>query len=771
MVWRAILSKMIAGRSASYRRASKSVDHVASSNPDPSDSVECPSKNLAQTLAAADRARDRGAFADAADHYATAVSLAPARTDIKIQLANMLKDSGRLGEAETVYAQAQAEDPDAADTHLQLGHLHKLNGRRAAALASYRRALALDPLLAAARLELAAHGESGERLAAYEEKLRYGGVDALLGLRAKLDEIAGQIALIRETLPDAEASVAFPLEAYGEMRRLFDCPPPETVAPRISVAIVLLADREPLARLHAQLAAIADQSHQRWRLTVLGVDADRRDIVARAAASDTRIDWLDQAAEGLAEAELRVAVATTADWTLFLARGARLHRHTLAWIAAAASRTVATAMVFDEEVDAEGPGTGGRRPILRQAVDADSLRDGNLYGETIAVSSDVLADLDPPKPGVSIAEARIRLLRALVGVRSVAHLPLPLVATPMAPALEEQRGILAPPRRALANAAGLAVIIPTRDNVDDAAGFVESLISLALAPDTLEILVLNNGRETGRDPVLSALARRPGVTVSDIAEPFNWSRFNNLGAAATRSENLVFANDDMRMLTPGWDQIVLGFLERPDVGAVGARLLYDDNTLQHGGILFDWRGSVIHDGLYRPADEAGPTRRWHVTRSASAVTGAFLATRRADFDVVAGFDETGLAVSYGDIDYALKQRARGLRIIWTPAVTLYHHESKTRGLDHLSVAKSARDAAERKVIERRWPGVLGHEPSLNPFWHQATLPHRLLSFPSQVRLWRHIEASARINPWMVEAPRSGVRLDSDDAARPSKREG
>jgi hypothetical protein len=112
-----------------------------------------------------------------------------------------------------------------------------------------------------------------------------------------------------------------------------------------------------------------------------------------------------------------------------------------------------------------------------------------------------------------------------------------------------------------------------------------------------------------------------------------------------------------------------------------------------------------------------------------------------------------LPVACSDTDYALKLRASGLKILWTPNITLYHHESKTRGLDHLDPEKRARSAAERAVLEARWGAALHADPSVNPMWHTATLPFRLISAPSQSRVWAHIERCAAANPWSPETER------------------
>src|SRR5216110_1676120 len=128
-----------------------------------------------------------------------------------------------------------------------------------------------------------------------------------------------------------------------------------------------------------------------------------------------------------------------------------------------------------------------------------------------------------------------------------------------------------------------------------------------------------------------------------------------------------------------------------------------------------WR-SMTGSTNRRPR-RAGPALA--VTRAVSAVDGAFLAIRRETFLAHGGFDAAGLPIAHSDIDLALKLRSSGLKILWTPHVTLRHFESKTRGLDHLDPEKAARNRAERRLLIERWGAALTGEPSLNPFWHQA----------------------------------------------------
>jgi GT2 family glycosyltransferase len=126
-----------------------------------------------------------------------------------------------------------------------------------------------------------------------------------------------------------------------------------------------------------------------------------------------------------------------------------------------------------------------------------------------------------------------------------------------------------------------------------------------------------------------------------------------------------------------------------------------------------------------------------------------LATRRDRFLAVGGFDEGELAVSYSDIDFALRLRAAGKKILWSPRITLYHHESKTRGLDHLEAEKTARNAAEQAIMQSRWGAALRRDPSVNPVWYPASLPFRLIAPPSDQRLRQHIRDCASRQPWLA----------------------
>jgi GT2 family glycosyltransferase/tetratricopeptide (TPR) repeat protein len=725
----------------------------------------------------------QGRTAAALEAYGRAAALTE-HTTLRVQYAKLLRDSGRLAEAELVYRSALAETPDDPDIHLQLAHCLKSQGRRQAALDAYRQAARLAPFSIEPQRELFLMGQRQTQESLFEAQLRLGGVEALMEVARHVIELRSTLSRMVEVLPDIEAQMAFPIGSYDRFRDIYDVPLPPQVRVPHSFAILLLADREALETLRAQITTVRSQTYGGWKLYVIGTDSSRRRAAEAAAAGDARIAWSESSPdENTARAEQRIALSTGADWILLLAERALLHPRAIEWFASVVETGTATAFVADEEIGTRERGWVRRSsPELRQVVDYDTLLEMNTFGETVAVERETYIAVASKLTMNSVSAARGSLLLTLARDGRVGHIPCALVcrdgAQPSDPA-QAAKAHEAAVRAHLAEAAlagrveigprsgslprlpilwcpqnpiePIAVIIPTRDNGSDVKRFVESLREKALAPDALHIVVVDNGSRQGETcAILEAIAATERTEIIALDEPFNWSRLNNRAVETVSSPLLVFANDDMIMLTDQWDERLRGLLERAEIGAVGARLLYGDDTLQHAGILFGWRGAEIHDGLYESSFEPGPGSRWHVTRAVSAVTGAFLATRREVFLAHQGFDEVGLPVACSDTDYALKLRVSGLKILWTPEITLYHHESKTRGLDHLDPEKRARSAAERAVLEARWGAALDADPSLNPLWHNATLPFRLVSAPSQSRLWAHIERCAKVNPWLPE---------------------
>jgi hypothetical protein len=231
--------------------------------------------------------------------------------------------------------------------------------------------------------------------------------------------------------------------------------------------------------------------------------------------------------------------------------------------------------------------------------------------------------------------------------------------------------------------------------------------------------------------------------------PFNWSRLNNAGVAACRSPILVFVNDDVTITAAGWDQTLRRHLARPEIGAVGVRLDYPDGSLQHGGIVFGPGGRAEHDGVATIGVLPDIAARWVTRRRVGAVTGAFLACRRADYSAAGGFDAAHFPIWFNDIDFCLKLRQAGLSILYEPAIRATHHESRTLSAQpHDAVRQAIWDDSLREM-QLRWGDALHTDPGFNPHFARTGRPFELLAEPSVEAVRAHLLRSGQPDPWRV----------------------
>ena len=250
----------------------------------------------------------------------------------------------------------------------------------------------------------------------------------------------------------------------------------------------------------------------------------------------------------------------------------------------------------------------------------------------------------------------------------------------------------------------VSLIVPTRDQSDLLRGLVESVERLS-SYRRFEFLVVDNG---SADPAalhyLEELGRRWRVLRN--TRPFNWSALNNAAARAATGEYLVFVNNDVQVLSESWLEAMIGEAQRPEVGVVGARLLYRDHTIQHAGIVAGLGGVAGHAFRHLPAETTEPLGGATVKRNWSAVTGACMMVRRTTLEALGGFDER-LAVAYNDVDFCLRARSRGLLVVYTPSATLLHLEFATRfRID---------PRQDRRLFVRRWAHLLeAGDPYYNP---------------------------------------------------------
>ena len=261
----------------------------------------------------------------------------------------------------------------------------------------------------------------------------------------------------------------------------------------------------------------------------------------------------------------------------------------------------------------------------------------------------------------------------------------------------------------------VSIVIPTCDNIRYLRKCLESIESLSTYDNYEIILVENNSR---RDETFAyyreAQGRWPNVKVACWPGPWNWSAINNFGVRAATGEYYLLLNNDTQVITPGWIEEMLMFAQRSDVGIVGAKLCYANNTIQHAGTIVGLGGGTvghIFHGFNR--EESGYANRLLYAQDLSAVTGACIMVRRNVWDQLGGADEE-LAVCCNDTDLCLRARKEGYLVVWTPHAELYHFESRSRGYDD-TPRKIDRARKERELFWKRWEKDYGQgDPYYNP---------------------------------------------------------
>ncbi|WP_236676805.1 glycosyltransferase family 2 protein [Aquariibacter lacus] len=261
----------------------------------------------------------------------------------------------------------------------------------------------------------------------------------------------------------------------------------------------------------------------------------------------------------------------------------------------------------------------------------------------------------------------------------------------------------------------VSLIVPTRDGLDVLRTCIESLVERTAYPN-YEILVVDNGSvEPDTLAYLAALPQRLGerVRVLHDPQPFNYAALNNAAVAQARGSLIGLINNDVEVIGPDWLDEMVRHALRPEIGCVGAKLYYPDDTVQHAGVILGIGGVADHAHKNFPRAASGYFGRLRVAHNVSAVTAAVLLVRRAVYEQVGGLDAEHLAVAFNDVDFCLKVMQAGYRNLWTPQAELYHHESKTRGAD-TAPHKRARLEREARCMQDRWGPLLRRDPFYNP---------------------------------------------------------
>lgn len=246
----------------------------------------------------------------------------------------------------------------------------------------------------------------------------------------------------------------------------------------------------------------------------------------------------------------------------------------------------------------------------------------------------------------------------------------------------------------------ISIIIPNRDAVNELTKCINSILQSSYKNYEI-IIVENNSQEKSIFEYYDKLKRYDNIKIVKYDKKlFNYSKINNFGRKFAKGEYILLLNNDVEVITKNWLEEMLGICEQSNVGIVGAKLLYNDNSVQHAGVVIGVGGVAGHIHKNIKDSDPGYFSRANIINNFSAVTAACMLIKASIYDEVNGLDED-FQVAFNDVDFCMKVREKGYLVVYTPFATLYHYESKTRG-DEDTPEKKKRFAGEIELFQRKW---------------------------------------------------------------------
>jgi O-antigen biosynthesis protein len=288
----------------------------------------------------------------------------------------------------------------------------------------------------------------------------------------------------------------------------------------------------------------------------------------------------------------------------------------------------------------------------------------------------------------------------------------------------------------------VSLVVPTRDRLEVLRPALDGLMTSTIY-DNLEIIVVDNdSQEAGTLDYFEEIKRDPRVKVLTVRGPFNFSALNNAAVEISTGSMIGFINNDIEVIHSDWLLEMVTQLSQPNVGAVGGKLYYANDTIQHAGVVLGLYGVAAHGHRHFPRSTIGYFGRPMLVQNVSAVTAACMLVRKDVFEQIGGFDVVHLAVGYNDVDLCMKIREAGYDIVFTPFAELYHLESVSRGAN-LTPAQIERDARERAYMLSRWGEAIVQDPFYSPNLTVAGENYGLAFPPRASRPWKVITEPVR----------------------------
>lgn len=499
-------------------------------------------------------------------------------------------------------------------------------------------------------------------------------------------------------------------------------------------------------RLANNIRSLAHQFYPDWRLTIISAEPAHSEVADTPALS-----WMQSAPEAWLETANQALIEAPADWVGIFEAGDKLAPHALFAFADLIERHPGYGVLYSDEDQVDDKDVHGA-PFFKTDFNPEMLRAAPyVVGGLMLLKHDLFRELGGFRAEMEGVEAYDLLLRAWdrLGDNGIGHVADILyhrhrdgghcrrdgeaVAVCHRQALMEhlarrgldadlEEGLLPGTLHVRYRVAGIpkvSILIPTRNQVEMLRRCLTSLIDTT-AHANYEILVLDNGSdEADAKEYLGQLRalNSPDLRVLDMPGPFNFSAMNNRAAREARGEYLLLLNNDTAVLDKGWLTEMLGLAQQANVGAVGAKLYYPDGRIQHAGVILGMNDTPAdHPFIDHPAESDGYFGRAKLPQDFSAVSAACMLIKRALYMELGGLDEDRFQVSYNDVDFCLRLRRQGYRVVFTPHAWLLHEGSiSQRGTVEAKAHadKAARFREEQDRFYDAWRREVAFDPAYN----------------------------------------------------------
>lgn len=537
------------------------------------------------------------------------------------------------------------------------------------------------------------------------------------------------------------------LPSPAEARELF-----ESLHLKPLISVVMPTYNTDEVYLRACIDSVIAQSYPNWELCIADDASPKphvRQILEAYAAQDARIRIVIRENNGhISHASNSALALASGEFIALLDHDDALPEHALLFVAQAIDATPDAQIIYSDEdkISADGQRFA---PHFKSDWNPDLFYSQNYVSHLGVYRRALLERIGGFRAGVEGSQDYDLLLRCLphVAERQIVHIPRVLYhwrtvegSTALAsgeksytteagiraltdyfaqtnPAVSIEQGPVPNTYRVrwpIPQPAPLvSLLIPTRDRRNLVEVAVRSILEKSTYTN-YEILILDNGSvETDTLDFFAQIQKEdPRVRVLRYDHPFNYSAINNFGARHARGEIIGLINNDIEVISPEWLSEMVSHAIRPEIGCVGAKLYYSNDTIQHAGVICSLGGVAGHSHKHFPRNHPGYFYRLVLPQALSAVTAACLLVRKRIFDEVGGLDEENLKVAFNDVDFCLKVGAAGYHNLWTPYSELYHYESISRGAED-SPEKIARFQGEIDFMKKKWKAQLENDPYYN----------------------------------------------------------